>query len=41
MSWQDEPQEDRDLVERGVGYEIKIAVIAVALTLLAIAVGLS
>lgn len=41
MSWQDEPEEHRDLVERGVGYEIKVVGVAIALTLLAIAVGLS
>lgn len=41
MSWHAEPGEDRDLIERGVGYEIKFFVAAVALTLLACALGLS
>lgn len=41
MSWDTEPAEDRDLIERGVGYEIKVALLAVALTLLAVALGLS
>lgn len=41
MSWDQEPEDDRDLVERGVGYEIKVALVAVALTLLAVALGLS
>lgn len=41
MSWHSEPEEDRSLIERGVGYEIKVAVVAIALTLLAVALGLS
>lgn len=41
MSWDTEPQEDRDLVARGVGYEIKFVLLAVALTLLALWMGLS
>lgn len=41
MSWDSEPPEDRDLIERGVGYELKFALIAVALTLLAVVLGLS
>ena len=41
MSWHTEPEEDRDLFERGVGYEIKVVGVAIALTLLAIAVGVS
>ena len=41
MTWHAEPEEDRDFIERGVGYEIKVVGVAIALTLLAIAVGLS
>ena len=39
MSWDQEPEDDRDLVERGVHYEIRVALAAIALTLLAAAVG--
>lgn len=41
MSWDTEPPEDRELIERGVGYELKFALVAVALTLLAVVLGLS
>lgn len=39
MSWDTEPPEDRDLVESGVRLEIRMALLAIALTLLAITVG--
>lgn len=41
MSWHAEPEEGRELIESGVGYEIKVAVVAIALTLLAVALGMS
>lgn len=41
MSWHDEPAEDRDLIERGFRIEVQFFAVAVALTLLAFALGLS